>query len=216
MSMWDYHPGALSWADVDPATHEFDADEAAGVIGALPPPDSADPERWVVSVSEAVGERYGVWAYGWAWGCDESDFGGGPISEWCCLRHSVGEPDETVARTVRALVEWRGWLERLARRFGELGVPPGSSESRITVWEDAIPLLVTEVVAQTNAGDAWYRHAAQVLGWFLAREGVSPDFADALVHSAIGGRFQSWVGPDQAVVADVAERVADGFFESDA
>ncbi|MFC6012543.1 hypothetical protein [Nocardia lasii] len=216
MTMWDYHPRTLSWVDIDPATHAFDVGAATALVGTLPPPDPADRERWVVSVSRALGEQVGVWTYGWSWGRDESDFGGGPVSAWCCLDHSVGEPQETVARTLGALVEWRAWLERLTACFDTLALPDGPAEERASAWEQAVPVLVTEVVTQTGAGDAWYQHAEQVLGWFLQREGVPAGCAAELIDEAIGGRFHSWISPEGSVVVSVAEKLAAGLADAGA
>ncbi|MFI9504609.1 hypothetical protein [Nocardia sp. NPDC052566] len=216
MTMWDYQPKNLSWADVDPATHTFDVVAATALVSSLPPPHYSNREHWVVSVSRALGEQFGVWTYGWAWGRDESDFGGGPVSAWCCVDDSVGEPQETVERTLRALVEWRAWLERLATRFDTLTLPDGPAEKRISAWEHAVPALVNEVVAQTDAGDAWYQHAEQVLGWFLQRAGVPADRAAGLIDEAIGGRFQSWISPAESVVVSVAERLAAGLADAGA
>ncbi|MFD6357851.1 hypothetical protein [Nocardia tengchongensis] len=201
---------------MDPATHAFDIAAATTLVNSLPPPDLRNPEGWVVSVSQALGERFGIWTYGWAWGRDESDFGGGPVSEWCCLNDSVRGPQETVERTLRALVEWRAWLERIAARFDTLVLPAAPAEDRISAWEHTVPVLVTEVVTQTTAGDAWYAHAAQVLGWFLEREGVPADHAAELIDEAIGGRFESWISPTESVVASVAERLAAGLADTGA
>ncbi|CAL9336923.1 hypothetical protein SUDANB178_00184 [Streptomyces sp. enrichment culture] len=72
-----------------------------------------------------IRERYGTWAWGWIW-CYHS---GGPIGHWASGPSSVTTPDETTERAVSALLEWREWLERTARRFAELAPPAAARAS---------------------------------------------------------------------------------------
>ncbi|MEU4668376.1 hypothetical protein AB0F91_10470 [Amycolatopsis sp. NPDC023774] len=202
MSLYDYYPAGLTWVAVDPATHPFDAEVAAGIIASVP---WAADDDWTEGVLAALDERLGPWTRGWAWARDEGDFGGGPVTAWCCGAHSVTTPTETSARALTALREWRGWLERLADLFPTHALPAGSEEERLAAWERAVPVLVDKVVDRTGAGDAWYRHCAQVLEWFLTYHGI----ADVgLVEEAIGGRFQSWSAPEDSEVTDLARRIA--------
>ncbi|WP_186000802.1 hypothetical protein [Nocardia otitidiscaviarum] len=220
-------PDALTWDDVDPIRHRFDVDtvsEAARQLSpasAVPTPAAGWPgdrritdwahevgEPWVDSMTRALVERFGRWACGWRWAMDEGDFGGGPVGSWCCTVHSITEPDETLDRVVEALVEWRRWLEDLAERFERYPLTDLSSADEMLVWERGAVHLIHHVVDRTGAGDAWYRHCAQVLTWFLARWGVAEDRARGLVDQAIGGRFDSWIGPVESVVGDVAEQLA--------
>ena len=121
-------------------------------------------------------------------GRDEGDFGGGPVLNWCCSAHSISGPEETLARVSSALVEWRGWLEDLAERFGRYPLAGLSSAAQVAVWEREAVHLIHYVVDRTGAGDAWYRLCAQVLTWFLARWGVAEDRGRHLVGQAISGR----------------------------
>ncbi|MEV6833940.1 Fic family protein [Streptomyces sp. NPDC051133] len=61
---------------------------------------------------------------------------------------------------------------------------------------------------RTGCGSGWHGHCHQVLTWFLSRWGVAPEVAADLVDEAVGGRFLSWTGPHDALVDDVAERLA--------
>ncbi|MEV4597664.1 hypothetical protein AB0K15_09695 [Amycolatopsis sp. NPDC049253] len=202
MSLYDYSPAGLTWAEVDPATHRFDAEVATGIIASVP---WAAGDDWTEGVLAAPAERLGPWTRGWAWARDEGDFGGGPVTSWCFGVHSVTTPAETSARALAALREWRGWLVQLADLFAAHALPAGSDEERLAAWERVVPVLVDEVVGRTGAGDAWYRHCAQVLEWFLAYHGI----ADVrLVEEAIGGRFESWCAPPESEVTDLARRVA--------
>ncbi len=74
-------------------------------------------EPWANAMSHALAEHYGRWSVGWRWAHDEGDFDGGPVGYWCCPRDSITTPQETLARVVAALCEWREWLESLARWF---------------------------------------------------------------------------------------------------
>ncbi|WP_328396947.1 hypothetical protein [Nocardia sp. NBC_00416] len=220
-------PWVLTWDEVDPSRHPFDAAAARDTIRGLGPA-SAVPKRpsggaadrrvrdwahdageaWADSMTRALIEQYGRWATGWRWALDEGDFGGGPVSSWCCPADSITGAAETVARVTAALLEWRGWLEDLATRFDRYPLAGLSDPDRFQAWERGTVQLVHHVVDRTGAGDAWYRHCAQVLTWFSARWGVAGDSAQRLVDEAIGGRFGSWVGPAETVVDDIAERIA--------
>lgn len=200
MSLYDYFPAGLTWAEVDPRAHPFDAAAAAAVIAAVPWDDD-----WTEGVLAALDRRIGPWTRGWAWGRGESDFGGGPVASWCCVTDSVTTPAETATRALTALREWRDWLERLVDLFATHALPAGPAGERLAAWERAVPALVEEVVDRTEAGDAWYRHCAQVLDWFLADQGIADP---QLVEQALGGRFESWCAPAESEVAALARRIA--------
>lgn len=207
---WSFVPWDLSWDDVDPRRHPFDTETAPGIVRSLAPavwkrephPDSFD---------ELAAERFGLWARGWRWSLDEGDYGGGPISAWCCESHSVshGRPEETVQAMIAGLLEWRLWIEDLAARFERYPLDGLADGDKVEVWERGAAHLIHQVMVRTEAGDAWYNHCAQVLRWYLARWGVTEYRAEALVEQAIGGRFESWIAADQTLVDDVARRLAD-------
>jgi hypothetical protein len=220
-------PGYLSWDEVDPARHPFDSASAAQVVHSLGParrvirrPDVpfADPamsawswgegKLWADAMSHALVERYGRWVVGWRWAHDEGDFDGGPVGSWCCPRDSITTPQETLARVVAALCEWRGWLESLAGWFEAYPLELAAVEDQRILWERAARNLILQVVDRTGCGSGWYGHCHQVLTWFLSRWAVAPDAARDLVDQAIGGRFESWAGPDTVLVEDVAEKLA--------
>ncbi|MFF3319864.1 hypothetical protein ACFYV5_30760 [Streptomyces sp. NPDC003035] len=80
-------------------------------------------------------------------------------------------PDETAARVVAALLEWRAWLQRTAQRFVELAPPPDASpEDRSWHLERACVRLVTHTL-DSGAEGGWYGQASIVLGWFLTTTG---------------------------------------------
>ncbi|MCX4781498.1 hypothetical protein [Streptomyces sp. NBC_01264] len=61
---------------------------------------------------------------------------------------------------------------------------------------------------RSQAESGWYTHSKQVLGWFLAYNGIEEERAREIVESAIGGRFGSWTSPDVVVVDTVSSRFA--------
>ncbi|MEV0122092.1 Fic family protein [Streptomyces sp. NPDC050703] len=220
-------PRFLSWDEVDPARHRFDGASAARVVHSLGPatcvprrPDVpvADPAMsawshgeagsWADAMSQALVEHYGRWTLGWRWAHDKGDFDGGPVGSWCCPRDSVTTPDETLARVVAALCEWRGWLESLAGWFDAYPLEPADIGDQRILWERAARNLILQVTDRTGCGSGWYGHCHQVLTWFLSHWGFAPDTARDLVDQAIGGRFLSWTGPDIVLVDDVAERLS--------
>lgn len=223
----DLAPGYLTWDEVDPARHPFDSASAAQAVRSLGPaecvpsrPDVsvADPAMnnwswetarpWADAMSHALVEHYGRWAVGWRWSRGEGDFDGGPVGHWCCMRDSITTPQETLTRVATALCEWREWLESLAGWFEAYPLELDAVDDQRILWERAARNLVLHVVDRTGCDSGWYGHCEQVLTWFLSRWGVAPDTADELVKQAIGGRFESWTGPDAELVENVAERLA--------
>jgi hypothetical protein len=205
-------PHTLTWTEVDPGRRAFAVDGIEdAVLPLIPDKKSAKSEAWEEAITIALVQRYGRWACGWRWAGDEGSIGGGPIHSWCCPSHSLSTPAETAARVKSALVEWRAWLELLATRFVELAPrEPTNTEVVSRSFEHAVVHLVAEVVAQTNAGDAWYAHCAQVLSWYLEALGVAAPHARGLIDTAIGGRFESWIAPDDSIIQNVACQVANG------
>lgn len=212
---------ALTWAEVDPLRHPFELDEdsakelAGAIAPLLPSADAAEEERWrsLVPVTEFLVNRYGRWACGWNWSVGEGDTDGGVVGAWCCAVDSVTTPDATAPLVVAAMLEWRGWLEDLAERFPALAPPSTVSSVDPWHWERACTRLVTVVADRTQAESGWYGHGMQVLGWFLAYNGIGEDRAREIVESAVGGRFGSWIAPDVAVVDAVSSRFAQALDE---
>ncbi|MGY6025440.1 Fic family protein [Streptomyces spinosirectus] len=223
----DLAPGYLTWDEVDPARHPFDSASVTQVVHALGParrvpcrPDVSptDPAMsawswdvagpWADAMSHALVQRYGHWAVGWRWSHGEGDYDGGPVGNWCCVRDSITTPQETLARVVTALCEWREWLESLTRWFEAYPLDLASVADQRILWERAARNLILHVADRTGCDSGWYGHCDQVLNWFLTRWGVAPDIAQKMVKQAIGGRFESWTGPDAVLVEDVAERLA--------
>ncbi|MFF4590462.1 Fic family protein [Streptomyces sp. NPDC001388] len=212
---------------MDPARHPFNSASAPQVVHSLGParrvpsrPDVpfGDPAMsawthgeatlWADAMSHALAEHYGRWAVGWRWTHDEGDFDGGPVGNWCCPRDSITTEQETLARVVAALCEWREWLESLARWFEAYPLDLTDVEDQRILWERAARNLILQVTDRTGCGSGWHGHCHQVLTWFLSRWDVAPGLAQELVEQAIGGRFESWTGPDPVLVEDVAEQLA--------
>ncbi|MEI5519294.1 Fic family protein [Streptomyces brasiliscabiei] len=227
-------PHSLTWDEVDPARHPFDVESVSRVVRSLGParkvpgdpdvpedrtaaagdPTAEDdgfgnrPQRWADAMSQALVEHYGRWTVGWRWGHDESDFGGGPVGNWRTASASITTPEETLDRVVAALCEWRAWLESLAGRFRAYPLTVAGVADQRILWERAARNLILQVVDRTDCGGGWHKHCRQVLTWFLSCWGIAPDRARDLVEQTIGGRFESWIGPDPVLVDDVAESFA--------
>ena len=197
-------PQTLTWSEVDPARHPFDPADAHAIALAHPSGDARARED---AITDALLDRYGRWAAGWRWARGVGGIGGGPVSAWCCATHSCTTPGETADRVQAALSEWRAWIEQLSARFESL-LTTDANEAYVDAFQDAVSLIVLDVVERTGAGDAWYAHAAQVLTWFLERSGIDDTRAKELVSASIGGRFQSWTGPDRLLVEDVGRALA--------
>ncbi|MGP3691275.1 Fic family protein [Streptomyces sp. IBSNAI002] len=225
--MIDLAPRFLTWDDVDPARHPFDAESVPRTVRSLGParripsrPDTPHGYQvindwswnkgkpWAEAMGYALIEQYGRWTVGWRWAHDEGDFDGGPVGNWCCPQHSITTPEETLTRVTSALCEWRAWLESLAGWFEAYPLALADVQDQRILWERAARNLILQVTDRTGCGSGWYGHCRQVLTWFLSRWGVVPDLAAELVDEAIGGRFESWIGPDTVLVDDVAERLA--------
>ncbi|GGX13207.1 hypothetical protein GCM10010297_38400 [Streptomyces malachitofuscus] len=169
-----------------------------------------DERRCERRLTDLFVEEYGPWARYWNWAYGEGG-GGGVVQSWCCGPHSVSTPEETAARAVAALLEWRGWLEELAARFAELAPPPGAdAERRSWHLERAAVRLTTRVVDLTGAEAGWYGQCRLALAWFLTAYGMDTEAAQAAVDDAIGGRFHSWVTPPATLVDSVGEDLAVG------
>jgi hypothetical protein len=161
---------------------------------------------WLDQVTAGLVARYGRWAVGWRWSVGEGDLDGGPVSSWCCFRHSVTTSEATAATISAALVEWYDWLDDLAKRFERfLPLPAGDLDG----WERAVAHLVTAVGDRTQYESGWYSCCRIALGWFLDAAGIEATRREELLEHAVAGRFASWVEPPMAVVESVAERLAE-------
>jgi hypothetical protein len=164
---------------------------------------------WTDAMTEQIASAYGLWTIGWRYNTSEPG-NGGPVAGWCCERDSIRDPASTVAAVADCIVEWHDWLVELDERFQRFLPLPNDPDDRHDVWQRAVAHLITVVVDRTHAEDAWYRHCAQVLGWFLSCAGVPDDRHRELVQEAIGGRFYSWLAPPDQTVREVADRLAGG------
>ncbi|MGW1073137.1 hypothetical protein [Streptomyces sp. NPDC002537] len=203
------------WDDLDPARHLFTWDEdeetrLCALIREWVPPVLSGREGWWEGehwcerqVDAIIRERYGNWALGWNW-CYRH---GGVIGSWNGVS-SVTTPEETAARAVAALLEWREWLEKLARSFAELAPPLAASpEDRSWHLERASVRLVT-LVLDSGGESGWYGLAELALCWFLTSIGVDRAEAGQAVETAIGGRFKRWATPGRILIDSVGEDLA--------
>jgi hypothetical protein len=57
-------PWALTWSEVDPARHGFDASEAYPIALRLIPQTKPSDHAWMQAITEAFVAQYGKWACG--------------------------------------------------------------------------------------------------------------------------------------------------------
>lgn len=195
------YPGALTWAEVDPARCPLSDDDVAALRDAL-----LRCARDENAYNDVVIARCGDWASGWRWAGDEGSIGGGVVHAWCCASHSIkGSDAEVVDRVVGGLQDWRAWLTHLADLFTHLAPRDDDVTGRLA---RALTEILAEVSQATSCGDAWYNHAEQVLGWYLERWGASAAQASEAVGHACAGIFESWVSVPEATAERMANDLA--------
>lgn len=210
------------WEHFDPTSRAFDPAPARAIaerivrplIDARPwkDPLEADPRQTQCEhdLDLALVAHYGPWVAGWNWARTEHD-GGGPVSAWCCARDSILPKDEgadaTFERVARAVSEWCGFLRKVSRLQAAIRkkVPALPIEDAI---ERAAVRYVPFVLEHTGAGERWYETFQIVFGWHLHALGFDDDarIRDT-IRAIVNDRFQSFVEPSDAVVADVSIRL---------
>lgn len=196
------HTRALRWRDVDPAVRPFDpalAREAVRAVLAEHAPlpalprrfhlASRNPEiaRFTVRLERALVDAYGIWALGWQ--SDHSDH-----DVWETLA-SGGANDRVTA----VLVDWREWLETLARAFAAIDAE--SAGLALAPWiERAAARILPLVVAERGSDDAWWGPLSAGLAWYLER--IAPEQEPLRwISDVVGGQFESWVEPSEATAS---------------
>ncbi|GIE80501.1 hypothetical protein Aph02nite_64510 [Actinoplanes philippinensis] len=114
----------LTWTDVDPAGRPgFDPAAVAALVRSLPPAADVPPpgtdwrlaDFWRDRMTEALVERLGPWAVGWAHTVVLEDYENrGVIPIWCTVDLPLTTPDETLDRLAQALVAWHELTVELA------------------------------------------------------------------------------------------------------
>lgn len=192
-------PHHLTWNEVDPSTHPF----VITGTRALVQPLLTSEEACLDKVTDALVAHHGPWACGWRWAGDEGDIGGGPVQAWCCAQHSLESPAATAPKIEGALLEWRRYIERADELFASLA--PAKDRAG---FERALAQIVTFVVKETDAGDAWYHLCQQAAAWFLERSGMPQDEAAQLAEKALNGKFESWIAPSKEKIDEAAKAFA--------
>jgi hypothetical protein len=212
----------FTWADVDPARHPFDPDTVLDVVRAVAPAGGVpEPHRygsyrafddarwdWQRAMTVALVGHYGSWAGGWVFQMAGRTADGALVLRWSGARESITTPEETLGAVAGALLDWRLFLEDLAELFARHLPLPSEPRAASVAWEATTATLVATVAARSGADEHWYSVCVLALKWFLAAAGVPGERHGALVDAAIGGRFWSYVSPQGAEVADVAESLA--------
>jgi hypothetical protein len=216
----------LTWTDVDPDRHPFAPDTVLDVVravapaGGVPAPYRYDPTRrfdhaahdarwnWQRAMTIALAAHYGDWARGWTAQIAGHTADGALILRWSGAQDSITTPEETLGAVAGALLDWRMFLEDLAEIFTRHLPLPAEPRAASAAWEATTASLVATVAARSGADEHWYPVCALALKWFLTVAEVPGEDHDALIDTAIGGRFWSSVSPLGAEVADAAESLA--------
>jgi len=194
---------SLAWSDVDPATHPFDPERAQPIIEHVLAGRNllrSVRDELEDDVDRALIAEYGFWAAGFRWSASEPGCGG-PVRGWCCAQDSLKGADAAV-RLRGALVEFRSFLEDLAKRYEQLR----RDNADLAVGEQierAAAQLLPLVLERTSVEDAWYSTFERVMTWFVEPGFDESVVATAAVRDAIGGRFHSWCAPDESTARDV-------------
>jgi hypothetical protein len=175
--------GYWRWEDVEPSRHRFDAAAVRAIVDASLVV-GRDRDAIEQAVDRALLAEHGTWIAGWRWAASEPGCGG-LVQAWCCAAHSLlrkGEArEDSVARVVAAVQDWRAVLEHLAEVFAELRA------AQATV-EHAATRLLPIVLERTDASDAWYGTFATVLGWYLESAGHDMHAAGPAIDHLAGPR----------------------------
>ncbi|BCY08715.1 Fic family protein [Actinoplanes sp. L3-i22] len=217
---------ALTWSDVDPDRHPFDPGTVLDVVravapaGGVPAPyryvrdqvfdHAAETARWnwQQAMTVALVEHYGAWACGWSAQMPGRTTDGVLVLRWHGARDSIATPEETLDAVAGALLDWRTFLDDLAELFTVHLPLPAEPRAAAAAWEATTASLVATVAARSGDDEDWYSICALALTWFLTVAEVPGENHEALIDTAIGGRFSSSVSPLGAEVADAAESLA--------
>lgn len=193
------HPKTLTWREVRPNLHRFNAniDHVAASAWRHVPTVGGTRSGWERDVSRAFLNKYGKWTLGWCWGVGEATLGGGPVHAWCCPEHSYTTHDDTARLCAQSLIEWRSWIELLAKTFVDL--KPASAEA----VGPAATSLIMQVAQRTEARDVWDGHAAQVVLWFLESHGVDTKTSTHIVNTTVSDKLEGWTEPDDETLTEI-------------
>jgi hypothetical protein len=216
---------ALAWEDLDPARISFDPSRARAVVSSILALALLDPKSkelkpgWSAlaladALDQALVEALGGWVDGFRWTVSG---GGGPVGAFCCAQHSIlkkedAGPGDTAERVVAAVVEWREFLEEMARTFESLreGSRGSSLERNVEV---AGARLLPVVLARTRANEGWYGTFSKLLVWYLEFRGLDRKVVEPLIGKLTSGKFESWIEPDDETasrtIGEIARAVAE-------
>ncbi|MCX4421912.1 hypothetical protein ACIQWL_43320 [Streptomyces mirabilis] len=205
----------MTWQDVDPATHPFDARQASGVVRevlSVPDPESGRSGglRSDNSVARGLAEYYGSWAFGWWSAVDESPHSGAIIRDLPAGGHGADDLEQQAQRYTSALLQWRAWLEELAATFAQSAPRQDADEEELRrLRERGVAPLVTLVVERTEAGEAWRGPCSTALAWYLESTGMSPGEAEDLADEVVDSEFESWIAPDEEAMGRARETIGE-------
>lgn len=208
---------SLRWDDVAPSRHTYDARAAERVVGEVVAlavgGDLASrtlARGWDVlglehAITQALVSGLGAWTCGFR----SHRSSGGPVTRYCCARHSVlpqGDADAraTIGRVLAGLAEWRAYLVELEQTFEAIHARTRTLALERAV-EHAAAELVAIVLARTGADDAWHATFTSALTWCVESFGGEPSPSLAVtIDQVVCGHFSSWVVPSHDAQAEAA------------
>jgi hypothetical protein len=206
----------LSWIDVDPDLHSYNPktakEIAVNVIESSPHEGPLWKENIENKIDQSFCDAFGSWAAGWKFSKGEGSGSGGVITSWCCPSHSIlAENDQvdiqgTAERAVNALIEWHNHLQHLKQYISQYPLILTDETTAGLELYNACTHIISYVVVATDAEDAWYAYAEQVLSWYLQFLGLTPEHADQIVKKVLSGKFESWVMPNKETVHNIAQQ----------
>ncbi|HLL25817.1 MAG TPA: hypothetical protein VK427_26950, partial [Kofleriaceae bacterium] len=188
-----FHARHLRWADVDPATHPFDAASVeAALAAALGGARAKDHRRQEAHASAVLVRTVGLWTVGWAW--SQSD--GGPAIDRA--------REALIPDVMRALQSWRDYIEEMAAVFATLP----REDDLVTALQRAAARVLPLVVARTDANDAWYATLSSALSWYVDHAQLATDDLHTAIADATRYEFSSWIAPEDDVATTAIDNVA--------
>lgn len=224
----------LSWFDIEPSKNPFDRRDAEEYLtellsGDLDPVPCGETihiirqeeiakagstsyysgyiDDWMKVLTLRLVKKFGVWAKYWDWTSGEGSHGGGPVTGWCCVEHSMKDLYTAKHSIVSGLAEWRSWLEQMEYVF--LRYKLGEEKLDEKTWTTVFSEIITRTLETTGAEDAWYGFAYTNLHWALEKAGIADgSIRQRMIEESQDGKWESWVEISKEQIENTAKSLA--------